>query len=373
MALKRIILWMLVVVLLVSMCGCGAAQEETEPSSVPSPSASAAEPTLTPEPEPTPTPEPVPTPVSKTEPAYHFTDQIQERGVLIVGGAVNNAASYIIPDDPETYGELAGTRDGYVLAVCRRIAEELGVEVECIEYENLEALLQAVVDGDVDLASGTFVITEERLALYEMTDRFDVVNEEGYVIYFSTNPEPWLPPEEALEADSDSDADPDEEIPIEPEPREMIQSEEELVHARIAIVNGSVQGDHTAKQYPEAELYPLASNEEVLEALATGQVDAGVFTSYIQEFQDQIVEAIYEGTIVISGYSVENLDFHGQGMILMKGNEELCQTINEILGDLMESGWLTECYKAEEIKAVERGIIPPEAMHFRDSDTDEEP
>ena len=35
--------------------------------------------------------------------------------------------------------------------VCRRIAEELGVEVEFVEYATLEAQLQAVTDGDVDL------------------------------------------------------------------------------------------------------------------------------------------------------------------------------------------------------------------------------
>lgn len=90
---------------------------------------------------------------------------------------------YVIPDDPEKYGELVGTRAGNVPEVCRRIAEELGVEVEFVEYATLEAQLQAVADGDVDLAADNFTITEERLALYEMTDDFNVREIEGDEVF----------------------------------------------------------------------------------------------------------------------------------------------------------------------------------------------
>ena len=84
---------------------------------------------------------------------------------------------------------------------CRRIAEELGVEVEFVEYATLEAQLQAVTDGDVDLAADNFTITEERLALYEMTDDFNVREIEGDEVFLSTNPQPWLPPAEETEED----------------------------------------------------------------------------------------------------------------------------------------------------------------------------
>ena len=181
---KKFILLMLAMAIIVSLCGCETSQEEEkEPDSKPSSSLSE----VTPEPEPEPDP--------KTTPEYHFTEAVQERGVLTVGVSGNSKTCYVIPDDPEKYGELAGTRAGNVPEVCRRMAEELGVEVEFVEYATLEAQLQAVTDGDVDLAADNFTITEERLALYEMTDDFNVREIEGDEVFLSTNPQPWLPSE----------------------------------------------------------------------------------------------------------------------------------------------------------------------------------
>ncbi len=52
--------------------------------------------------------------------------------MLTVGVSGNSKTCYVIPDDPEKYGELVGTRAGNVPEVCRRIAEELGVKVEFV-------------------------------------------------------------------------------------------------------------------------------------------------------------------------------------------------------------------------------------------------
>ena len=298
--------------------------------------------------------EPEPEPDPKTMPEYHFTEAVQERGVLTVGVSGNSKTCYFIPDDPEKYGELVGTRAGNVPEVCRRIAEELGVEVEFVEYATLEAQLQAVADGDVDLAADNFTITEERLALYEMTDDFNVREIEGDEVFLSTNPQPWLPLEEETEESSPETED---EAPVEPEPREMIQSEEELAHARIATVKGSVQAANIAKLYPEAELHLLPDNQSILEALAAGEVDAGVFSMIDRAFADEIVEEIVDGNVAQCGYEVATPDFRGYGLVLMKGNEKLRQSINDIIADLKESGWLLECYNTEEAKAAERGII----------------
>ena len=341
---KKFVLFLLVAVLVVSLCGCRAAPEGTEPNAGSSPSVSEADP------EPTPTPEPAPDP--RTTPEYHFTGAVQERGVLTISMSSNSKLTYIIPDDPEKYGELAGTRDGYIPEMCRRIAEELGVKVEFVECKTLEAQLQAVVDGEVDLAANNFMINEERLAVYEMTDDFNVTEIEGDEVFLSTNPQPWLPPETEENA-----SETEEEVPAEPEPREMIQSEEELAHARIAVLKGSVQVLNTARQYPEAELHQLADNDEILQALVDGQVDAAVFTTYDRAFADKIVEAILDGTVAQCEYEIVPSDSQGSGLILMKGNEELCQSINEIISELMESGWLVECFYKEEAEAVERGII----------------
>lgn len=299
-------------------------------------------------------PKPEPEPDPKTTPEYHFTKAVQERGVLTVGVSGNSKTCYIIPDDPEKYGDLAGTRAGNVPEICRRIAEELGVEVEFVEYATLEAQMQAVADGEVDLAADNFMITEERLALYEMTDDFSVTEIEGDKVFLSTNPQPWLPPETETEENSSETED---EVPPEPEPREMIQSEEELAHARIAVVKDSVQATNTAKQYPEAELHLLPDNKSILEALVAGEVDAGVFSMINRAFADEIVEEMVDGNVAQSGYKVVTPDSRGYGLVLMKENEKLCQSINEMIAELKESGWLLECFDTEEAKAVERGIV----------------
>ena len=347
MKLKRIVLLLLAATLIFSMCGCGGAQEDVQLDSEPSSSASAAEP----ESSLTPTPDP------KTTPEYHCTDEIRDREVLTVGMCSKSKTCYIIPNDPEKYGELANTRGGYVPEMCRKIAEVLGVEVEFVEIGTLEAQLQAVADGDVDMVADNFTITDERLALYEMTIDFSVTEIEGDVVFLSTTPQPWLPQKKQENAEEPgSDPEPGEEPSPEPEPREMIKNEEELAHARIAVIKGSVQARNTTMQYPEAELYELADNEAILQALIEGEVDAGVFTMMNREFADKIVESILDGTVAQSSYQVITPDFRGYGLILMKGNDDLRETLNEIISDLMESGWLKDCFAAEEIKAAERGI-----------------
>ncbi len=347
--LKKIIAIVLVVSMVLSLAACGSKTDSVETDSSQNSAAESSEgiPPSHPEPEPEPDP--------KATPEYHSTEAVQERGVLTVGVRGNSKTSYVIPDDPEKYGVLAGTRGGNVPEICRRIAEELGVEVEFVEYDTVEAQLQAVADGDVDFAADNFTITEERLALYEMTDDFNITEIEGDEVFLSTDPQPWLPPEE--KTDSGSDSEPVQETPVEPEPREMIQSEEELAHARIAVVKGTVQTANTAKQYPEAELHELADNQAILEALISGEVDAGVFSMFDRAFGDQIVQAIVDGNVAQCGYKVVTPDFRSYGLILMKENEKLCQSINEIIAGLKESGWLLECYNAEAVKAAERGIV----------------
>ena len=72
-----------------------------------------------------------------------------------------------------------GTRAGNVPEVCRRIAEELGVEVEFVEYATLEAQLQAVADGDVDLAADTVAVHNVQGAQADVLDAVFTVHHAG--------------------------------------------------------------------------------------------------------------------------------------------------------------------------------------------------
>ena len=269
-------------------------------------------------------------PAKESTPAGHSTDVIRERGVLTVAVSKDNSrVNYVIPDNTKKYGDLAGTRDGSVPELCRRIAEELGVKVEFVEYATTQEQLDAAAAGEVDIAVDNFRITKDRLALYEMTESFDIIGEETDNIYLSKRPVSG----------------------------KKIRKEKDLENARIAVVKGTVQAKSTAIQYPKAELHELADNQAVLDAVASGEVDACVFSPFIQSFADKIVKEIQRGKVAQCNYKVKNVDYRGYGLILMKGNTELCQYLNTLIYHLMESGWMLTCCKTEEIESVERGII----------------
>ena len=195
-------------------------------------------------------------PADRSDPAYHSVEAIKERGVLTVSVSTISRHNYLIPDDVKKYGDLAGTRDGTVPALCREIARALGVELEFVEYATLADQLQAAASGEVDLAAENFTINEERLALYEMTDSFDVIGTVGDEVFLSTKPASG----------------------------NRVRSEADLTRARIAVVKATAQATNTGIQYPGAELLELADNQAVLDALVKGEADAGVFTAIVQAF-----------------------------------------------------------------------------------------
>ena len=280
-------------------------------------------------------------PAAKSDPAYHSVEAIKERGVLTVSVSTNGRHNYLIPDDVTKYGDLAGTRDGSVPTLCREIARALGVELELVEYKTMAEQLQAAASGEVDLAADNFTINEERLALYEMTDNFDVIGAVGDDVFLSTKPASG----------------------------NKVQSEADLAHARIAAVKGSVQVTNTAIQYPQAELVEVADNQAVLDALVKGEADAGVFTMLTVAEHEKVNQAIARGTVVQSTYEVKDQAYRGFGLILMKGNRDLCQFINAMLYNLIESGWMQECFKTEEQEALERGIVGKGNILYQEVDT----
>lgn len=265
----------------------------------------------------------------KSDPAYHATAAVKARGVLNVALSGESRNSYTIPNDPAKYGDLAGTRDGNVPEMCRRIGQELGVEVKFLEYATLDAQLRAVASGEADLAADNFAHTAERLATYEMSDSFLVGEIGGDKVFLSANPASGI----------------------------QIQKKADLDGAIFGAVKDTVQVKNITLQHPNATVVELADNQAVLDALAAGQVDAGVFTMFNRIFAEKIMDEIVKKTVIQRGYMVANPEADSIGLILMKGNRDLCQSINTILYNLRESGWLASCCKSEEMEAVQRGII----------------
>ena len=273
----------------------------------------------------------------KGSPSDHSTSAIKARGVMTIASESQSALDYIIPNDPEKYGDLAGTRGGAVPEVARQIAKELGVKAVFVEYDTVEEVLRATASGEVDMAAGAFLITDEREALYQMTDSYDIVGEEVFSVYLSTKPQSGSIP----------------------------KNEAELGRARIGVVKGTGQARYTGIQYPQATLVQLPDNQAVLDAIASGDVDAGVFTAYDQVFIDLIMDAYYDGKLTFSIFQVRNPDYRGRGMVLMKGNEEFCSFINRFIYNVREDGWLLECFKTKELEAVELGFQSASSMQYQ--------
>ena len=125
----------------------------------------------------------------KGSPSDHSTSAIKARGVLTIASNSQSAIDYLIPNDPEKYGDLAGTRGGAVPEVARQIAKELGVKAVFVEYDTVEEALRATASGEVDVAAGAFLLNDEREALYQMTDSYDIAGEEVHPVYLSTKPQ----------------------------------------------------------------------------------------------------------------------------------------------------------------------------------------
>ncbi len=274
----------------------------------------------------------------KGSPSDHSTSAIKARGVLTIASNSQSAIDYLIPNDPEKYGDLAGTRGGAVPEVARQIAKELGVKAVFVEYDTVEEALWATASGEVDVAAGAFLLNDEREALYQMTDSYDIVGEDVHPVHLSTKPKSGSIP----------------------------KNEAELGRACIGVVKGTGQARFTGLQYPQATLVQLPDNQAVLDAIVNGDVDAGVFTGHDQVFLDLIQKAYYDGKLTGSIFQVRNPDYRGYGMVLMKGNEEFCSFINRFFYNVREDGWLLECFKTKELETVKLGFQSASSMQYQD-------
>ena len=317
------ILLALSVLLCLAACGeSPAPAEATTPT--PSPSAVPTEESVTPTPEPTAVPE--------TSLAYHSTDAIRERGTLRVALQTENSKmSYFVPEGLAEFADRAGEPSGYVPWLCRQMAEDLGVALEFVFYDTAEQQLMSAQNGEVDFSANVWSITEERLERFTMTDNILVTGIEGDEVFLRADPEqPGSP---------------------------VIDSEEALAAARIGAVRATVQATNAQLQYPEAEILTYDGNDAVRDALLAGEVDAAVFTTFDRAFADLLVEDIMGQLICQCEYQIVNPEIKGVGFVLMKGNDDLCDYLNERLTQYRSSGQLQEWNDLNETEAKAMGII----------------
>lgn len=264
--------------------------------------------------------------------AAHSVEAIQERGTLLVAvQSGNSKMSYRVPEGIREYADRAGQPSGYVPFLCEQLAEDLGVTLEYVFYDVTEQQIAACENGEADISANVWSITEERLERFTMTDNILVTDIEGDEVFLRADPQHPASP--------------------------LIDSEEALSEARIAAVTATVQVDNTRLQYPEAEVVTYADNDAALDALLSGKVDAAVFTTFDRAFADILVQAIVDQQICQCDYDIVNPEIKGVGFILMKGNTDLCDYINEQLTRYRSSGILQELNDLSESEAKAMGII----------------
>lgn len=264
--------------------------------------------------------------------AEHSIEAIQQRGTLLVAIQTDNSKmSYWVPEGIEEFADRAGEPSGYVPLLCQQLAEDMGVTLEFVPYDLTEQQIEAAEKGEADISANVWSITEDRLERYTMTENILVTGIEGDEVFLRADPErPGSP---------------------------LIDSEEALSLARIGAVKATVQVDNACLQYPEAEVVAYADNDAVLEALLEGEVDAAVFTTFDKTFADILVQAIVDQQICQCDYEIANPEIKGVGFILMKGNDELCDFINDQLTLYRNNGFLQELNDLSESEARAMGII----------------
>ena len=82
-----------------------------------------------------------------------------------------------------------------------------------------------------------------------------------------------------------------------------------------------------------------------------------MFTTFDRAFADILVQAIVDQQICQCDYDIVNPEIKGVGFILMKGNTDLCDYINEQLTRYRSSGILQELNDLSESEAKAMGII----------------
>ena len=109
--------------------------------------------------------------------------------------------------------------------------------------------------------------------------------------------------------------------------------------------------------YPDYMDYIAEGLDAALDALLSGEVDAAVFTTFDKAFADILVEAIVDQQICQCDYDIVNPEIKGVGFILMKGNTDLRDYINEHLAQYRSSGLLQQLNDTSESEAKAMGII----------------
>lgn len=216
-------------------------------------------------------------------------------GVLLVGTTTDSKPNAYLED-----GEMTG----FDIELIEAIAEQLGLT---IEYKAMEfsALLPAVANGQLDVATNAIAATVERQGTVDFADgnvvgAISVLTKEGSAITEDT---------------------------------------QSVNGTRLGLVQGSIQEAYAAEEFPEAEIVRFPDNNAGVAALQSDRIDAFFIDTVVGN--DYLAQ--YDGLHM--PIIVWTLDLPA-AVAVSKDNPALLDAINEAQETVFSDGTWQEIYEA---------------------------
>ena len=186
---------------------------------------------------------------------------------------------------------------GFDMTLARYIADELNMELEIMPMD-FKSCQMAVYAGTVDMAISGFSWTEERAEEYNVSDYYHAVGNTDRQILITLR--------------SGGESYPD---------------EQSLSGARIGVQSGSLQETLTADQLPDSQCVPFSDLDTAVHQLLNGDFDC---LAVADGNGDAIIANHPE--IMKTGFEfVVEPKYTGNVILLQKGNDELTETVNQLL------------------------------------------
>ena len=214
---------------------------------------------------------------------------------LVTPGTITVGTS---PDYPPFENLEGNDIVGFEVDLVNAVAEKLGVKVE-YKSMNFDSIIAAVEAGtQIDLGMSGFTITPERAKTIDFTTSFYTDD-----LGIATLKDGQFTSEDSLAAKG----------------------------VKIAVQSGTTGESAMKENYPDAEVTPFTSSNDIFAALSAGKVDAAC--TNISVVNAMLVESYTDCAVIKKISSGEDY-----GLVVAKGNPVLTEKINAALAELAKDG-----------------------------------
>lgn len=223
-------------------------------------------------------------------------EDIQAKGVIVVG----TSADY---PPYEFHKEINGvdTIVGFDIALAKKIAEDLGVELEIVDM-SFDGLLPALIGGKIDFIAAGMNPTEERKESVDFSS-----------IYYDTSQTMLV-----LEENKD-----------------QLTSIEDFQGLKVGVQKATLQESIFDEQFTGAEKVAIAKIPNLVMELQTGKIDGIILAEVVANQYASANEKI----------AVNGLDLGSEGGVAIainKGQEALVKAIDKTIEEVLSDGTLDQ-------------------------------